>query len=219
MSCHVRPPSIRAVLAAVVLLIEPLRFAGGHDELVDALTGLGCGSGRKSARTPRLRGSQVAPPSRVSKVPTAEIADPHPLGIGRVGDDRVEDEAAGAGLPGRAAGMVRQALDVGPRPAAVVAPEEPRGADAGEHRPMGRGDVPDGGDLGAVVAIGEALARLGPALAEVVAPEDRRAVPRRTATGIQRAGVGVAADVLDRVALAGRSADRPGPASRHRTRG
>ena len=69
----------RAVLAAVVLLVEPLRVAGGHDQLVDALAGLGGGSGRKSARTPWLRGSQVAPPSRVSKVPTAEIADPHPL--------------------------------------------------------------------------------------------------------------------------------------------
>ena len=72
-SVQVAPARPRPIHAAVVLLVERLGLARRRRELVDALAGLGSGSGMKSARTPRLRGSQVAPPSRVSKMPTAEM--------------------------------------------------------------------------------------------------------------------------------------------------
>ena len=63
----------------------------------------GFGSGLKSARTPLLRGSHVAPPSRVSNTPTAEIPTQTRSAIGGVGDDRVQDQArrCPAAQPGR----------------------------------------------------------------------------------------------------------------------
>ena len=209
MSCQVSAAVGRAVLAAVVLLVEPLRIAGGHHELVDALPG-----DRQRVR------HEIGPDAGVARLPGQAAVtglerpdrrdrDPHPVRVGGMGHDRVEDQPACSGLPGRPARMVRQALDVGPRPAAIVAPEQTGDPDPGVHAAMSGRDVPDGADLRAVFAVGQAVARLGPRLAEVVAPEDGRSVPGRAAAGVQRARRRVAADVLDRVALAGRSADRP----------
>ena len=53
----------------------------------------GSGSGSKSARTPLFRGSHVAPPSRRLEHPDRRDPDPHPLRVGRVGDDRVAGSA------------------------------------------------------------------------------------------------------------------------------
>ena len=117
----------RAVLAAVVLLVEVLWLAGGHDQLVDALPGDRHRIRLKSARTPRVARLPGRP--AVARLERAHGRDrhPHPIRVGRVGDDRVEDEPAGAGLPGRARGVVGQALDVGPGPPAVIAPEQAAG--------------------------------------------------------------------------------------------
>ena len=206
-----QPTVGRAVLAAVVLLVEPLGLARGHDQLVDALAGDRVG----------IR-HEVGPDAAVARLPARaavaglERADrrdrhPHPVSVGRVRDDRVEDEPAGARLPGRAGGMVREALDVGPGAPAVVAPEQAGRADPRVDRAVGGGHVPDRADLRAGVAVGQAIARLGPGRAEVVTAEHRRAVPGRAAARVERARFGVATDVLDRVALAGGSADGPRP--------
>ena len=206
-----QPAVRRAVLAAVVLLVEPLRVAGGHDQLVDALAGLRVWIRHEvgpDAVVARLPGRPA-----VARLERADRRDrhPHPVRVGRVGDDRVEDEPAGARLPRRAGGVVREALDVGPRPSAVVAPEQPGWADARVDGAVGRGHVPDRADLRAVVAVRQPVARLGPRRAEVVTPEDRRPVPRRAPAGIERARRRVAADVLNGIALARRTADLPRP--------
>ena len=80
-----------------------------------------------------------------------------------------------------AAGVVRQPLDVGPGGAAVGGPEQARGLDAGVDGIEAGRHVPDRHDLGAVVAVGEPLAGVGPRLAEVVAAQDGGSVPRAAA--------------------------------------
>ena len=207
-----RPAAVvRAVLAAVVLLVEPLGRPGGHHQLVDALAGLRRRAGHEvgpDALVARLPGRPAV--GRLER-PDGRDRDPHPIRVGRVGTIEWRISPPAPGCPGRSAGVVRQALDVGPGPAAVIAPEQAGDPDAGVDRAVGRGDVPDGGDLRAVLAIGQPVARLRPRLAQVVAPEDGRPVPGRAAAGIERPGRRVAADVLDRVPLAGRAADRPRP--------
>src|SRR6185295_2629263 len=93
-------------------------------------------------------------------------------------------------IPARvlAAGVVAQAVEMGPRLAAVVAPEQAGRLDAGVDRAVGRGHVPDGRDRRALVAVGHPLRGVGPRRAEVVAPEHGRAVPRRATAGVDRAG-------------------------------
>ena len=125
-----------------------------------------------------------------------------------MGDDRVEDEPAGAGAPLGTARVVRQALDVLPGPAVVGRLEQPGGLDARVQPVEARGDVPHGRDLGAVVAVGEALGRMRPGLAEVVAAPHRRPEPRAPGPGeeLARRADG---DVVDRPAAAQRAADPP----------
>ena len=111
MSVQVAPPSVERYMPAVVLLVERLGLAGRHRELVDALAGLRV----------RVR-AEVGADALVARLPgRAAVArlehadrrdpDPRPLRVGRVRDDRVEDQPAGAGLPGRAGLVVR----AGPR--------------------------------------------------------------------------------------------------------
>ena len=144
----------------------------------------------KSARTPRCAAPSVAPPSRVSKTPTARDPDPRPLGIGRVRDDRVEDQPAVAGLPGRAGRVVRQALRRASssrrRPRCGTGrPVRPRPG----RPPSGRGGkAPDRLDRlhALAVAVGQPGRRVGPGLAEVVGPPDGRSVPRGAGRGEDR---------------------------------
>ena len=142
-SSQVSAAVVGAVDAAVVLLVERLRLAGRRDQLVDALAEL-----RGRAR------HEVGPDAPVARLPgraaVARLegpdggdADPHPPRVGGVGHDRVEDQAAVAGLPLRPRRVVGQAGHVGPGRAAVVAPEEPGRLDAGEDGAVGGGHVPD----------------------------------------------------------------------------
>ena len=145
-SIHVAAAVVGAVDAAVVLLVERVRLAGRHGELVDALpgdrdTGLGyeLGADADVARLPRR--------AAVARLEHADRGDPDPgpRRVGRVGDDRVQDQAAGA-RAARSAGVgwFGQALDVRPGRAAVVAPEQPGRLDAGEQRAVrGRREAPD----------------------------------------------------------------------------
>ena len=217
-SVQVSPPSVRAVHPAVVLLVERLGLAGRGRELVDALPGdrvrvrVEVGADAAVARLPGR--------AAVLRLEDADRrdADPRPLRVGRVGDDRVQDEAAGAGLPGRS----RSRGSSGPRRAT----RSRRGRRCGTGRPARRrracrrrGSWPGSRPWrsgwacrrrrGRPRRVGQALARVGPGLAEVLAAPDGRAVPRRAAAGQDRAAAGLDDEVVDRPALAQRAAHRP----------
>src|SRR4029079_11612225 len=104
----------RSVDPAVVLLVEAVRLARRHHELVDALARFGVGVRRVAvddAAIPRLpRGPAVFGRKR----PDRTDRDPHLLGVGGAGDDRVADQAARSGLPARPARMLAQALHMPP---------------------------------------------------------------------------------------------------------
>ncbi len=102
-----------------------------------------------------------------------------------------------------------------PGDAAVGAPEQTGGLDAGVDRAVRTGrEAPRGRDGLAVVAVGQADRRVGPGRAEVRAAEDGRAVPRAAAGREERARRRVDDDVVDRPAFAHRSPQRPRRASR-----
>src|SRR5471032_3017888 len=69
--------------------------------------------------------------------------------------------------------------------------------------------MPDRAHCRTVVAVGHALARMRPGRAEVIAPPDRRAVPRAAAAGVQGAGRRIVTEVIDRPAFAQRAAQAP----------
>ena len=182
----------------MVLLDQALRVGRIDQHLVHALPELGriarveVGANALVARLPGL--------AAVGRLEGADRRDAHPqvVWVGRIERDRVEDQAAVAGLPFRPAGMLAQARDVGPRLASVVAAEQAGRLDAGVDglAVCARREVPDVRDLSAVVAVGQAGARLCPGFAVVVAAEDSRAIPVAAAAGVQRAVTG-ADDVVD----------------------
>ena len=132
-----RAAVVGAVDAAVVLLVERLGLAGRRDELVDALAELGRRAGHEVGADAAVARRPGAPPSRVSKVPTAEI--PTHIRRGSVAWGTIVWRISPP-LPGCQSGrdgMLRQAGDVRPGRAAVVAPEEARRLHAGEDRRRG----------------------------------------------------------------------------------
>ena len=173
---------VGAVDAVVVALVERLGLAGGHRELVDALAGLGevGPSGLNSARTPTLRASHdVAAVARLEDADGRD-PDPRPVRVGRVGDDRVEDEPAGARPPGRPASGGWS----GPRRGVQVAPpsslrKRPAGSTPASSAPSGRRrERPDRLDrLGRRRRRSARPTNGVQVVAAVVAPPDRRAVP------------------------------------------
>ena len=113
-------------------------------------------------------------------------------------------------VPALAAVLAGEGREERPRLAVVAALEDARRLDADE-QPVARArERRDLRDLAAVlVAVGEALARLLPRLAEVAAAPDGRAVPLARGGGVDRAGRRVVDRVVDRPALAVRAAHRP----------
>ncbi len=164
----------------------------------------------KSARTPLLRVAQVWPPSVVSNVPAAEIATHSRCCVVRMGDDRVQDQPARAGLPLWLRWVFAQARDVRPGLAAVFAAEQSRRLGAGIERAVGLGHVPDRAHLGAVRAVVDAAARLRPGGAVVGAAKDGRAVPGVAAAG-KESPVRGANEVVNGPQIAERAARRPCP--------
>ena len=199
----------RPVDAAVVLLVEVLAPVGRHHQLVHALPELGVDvrlEARPNARVARLpRRPAVAGLEHADR----RDADPHAVRVLPVRDDGVEDQATGARFPCRPGPMVGQPLDMFPRGATVAAAEQAGGLDAGVDRVVGRGDIPDGRELGAVVAVREPVAGVGPRRAKVVAAPDGRPVPRAAAPGEQGARAGLEGHVVDRPPLAQRAAKGP----------
>src|SRR5687768_12860584 len=173
----------RAVDAAMVLLVERLGLACRHDELVHTLPGLGVRVGREAGSDPAISSLPGGATIFGGERPDRADRDPHPLRVAWMGNDRVADEAARARLPAGTARVVAQARDVRPGLAAVVAPEQASGLGPGPDRPVGTGDVPDRRDLRAIVAVGQPFGGMGPGRAEILASEDGRSVPGRSAGG------------------------------------
>ena len=181
----------------------------------------------------RLRRSQVAPPSSVAKTPAAEMPIQSFSGLAGSEQDRVQDEARGAGIPACGGRVIGQGLDPLPGLAAIEAPQQARGLGSGVEPAVGVTQRPD---LGKAVAEGQrrvgpadhagevrvvgrpvvhrALGEPGdlPALAAVVRAPDARAVPVAAATGPDRPGRRVADEVVDRPAVAVRTRYLPAAA-------
>ena len=124
---------LASVHAAMVLLVEPVGHARRHGQVVHALAGLGVAL---------LLGQEVAARAAVAGLPgpaavrgvehaAGRDRDPELLRVLGMGHQRVQDQPAAAGLPVRPRGMLAQAGDVAPGPAAVVAAEQARGLDPG----------------------------------------------------------------------------------------
>ena len=210
MSSHVRPPSVERYTPQWFCWYSRSGLAGGHHELVDALAGLRVrvrrvevGTDAAVARLPgraAVLGRERARPALIAThIRSASV------GWGTI-VWQISPPAPGC-QPGPASGGRAGPSTWRPRRAAVVAPEQAGRLDAGVDRAVRRGHVPDRRDLRAVVAVGQALRRVRPGLAEVVAPEHGRPVPRRAAAGVDRAGRRVPLEVVDRPALAERLRD------------
>ena len=160
-----------SVNAAVVLLVEAIRIAGGHHELVDALAGLRVGVRRVAVGHAAV--SRLPARAAVLGGERADRADrdPHPIRVVGWGTIVWQMSPPAPGDQPGPARVVAEGRHVGPRGAVVVAAEEAGRLDAGVDRAVRRRDVPDGRDLLAIVAVRHALGQVRPRLAEVVGPE------------------------------------------------
>src|SRR6476469_4604679 len=199
--------------AHVVLLVHPLPVLRGANELVDAEADV-LVVRRPVAAQPSVPGSPVR-----AAVLGLEGADSlhdreEAVGVVGIGDEARDAEVAGrlvrGVVPLLAAVLAAQRGEERPRLAVVAALEDARRLDADE-QPVARArERRDLRDLAAVVvAIGQALARLLPRLAEVRATPYRGAVPLARRGGVDRAGGPVVDRVVDRPAFAIRAAQRP----------
>src|SRR4051794_34662167 len=198
---------VRAVDAAVVLLPDPLRLLGMHQQLVHALPDVGIWVRHELRRDVLVdRGPGV----------TAVLA---PEGAGsRDGDvhgtvdelNRVSAHAPSGRLPAVARRMLEQPLVQLPRPAAVAGAEQDAGVAAEPQLRVAAGlDVPRRVELELAV-LGEAqLVGALPALAAVGRTMRARAVERVVRGGMERAVTRVDDRVVDRPALQQRALDLP----------
>src|SRR3990170_2848555 len=191
----------------MVLLVEVLAAIGGHHELVDSLPEFRVGiwgEAGADAAIARLPGeAAVACLERADR----GDADPQPGRVGAVRDYRMEDEAAVSRLPLRARRMVGEPGHVLPGRPTINAPEEARRLDARIDGAVCGCHVPDGGELGTIVTVGEAFARMGPGRARVIAAPDRRSVPRARAAGEDCAALRGHRDIVDGPTLTQRTAE------------
>src|SRR5581483_773593 len=130
---------------------------------------------------------------------------------GDVGDAEMPRRLLRRVVPVLARLVLRRAMEL-PRLAAVAALEDAGWLGPREHPAMGGREARDLRQLPlGVVAVGQALARLRPRLAEVGALPDGRAVPLARGGGVDRAVRLVVHGVVDRPPLAERAADVPAP--------
>ena len=157
-------------------------------------------------------------------------ADPELFRVRRVGDDGVQHQACGAGVPAAGGRVVAQALDSFPGYPAIGAGEQACGLGACVKRAVGIAQRPDLREfigerqrpaapvdhgrevrivLGPIVHGAPGQARKIPVFAAIKRAPDAGAVPVAAARGPQRSGRRVADDVVDRPAVAERPADAP----------
>ena len=115
---------------------------------------------------------------------------------------RMQDQPGAAGVPLRPRRVFLQPVDMLPVVAAVVAAEQPGRLHAGIEAAVLRRHAPHRLDRLVAGLIGEAGAGMRPALAEIGGFPDGRAEPFIAAAAIDRAGLGVADDMVHRPVLA-----------------
>src|SRR5207244_2036823 len=125
------PSVVRAVHAAVELLVQGVGLGWGAAQVVHAQNGRVVSGVFRPARQ-----SADAPPpggSSVVGVPDTGCRDGERQAcrISRIGADRMQAEATAAALPPRAAGLVPQCPVQVPGATAVIAAEQRSGGDAG----------------------------------------------------------------------------------------
>ena len=212
-------PRLAGVVGAmhpdVVLLVHALRV-GRADELVHAEADLFV-LGRPVAAQPavprRPRRTAVLGLERADALHDRE----EPVGVAGLGDEARDPEVPGRLVGGivptlapRLAGESRQQR---PGLPVVAALEDSRRLDADEQAVAGSCERRHLRDLAPVlVAVGEALARHLPRLAEIRAAPDGGAVPLARSGRIDRAGGRVVDGVVDGPPFAERAAERPLPA-------
>ena len=123
---------------------------------------------------------------------------------------RVQDQPGAAGVPMRPRRMLLQALDVLPGLAAVVGAEQPGGLDPGIEAAVARSHAPHRLDRLGAGFVGQSLAGMRPALAEIAGFPDCRPEPFIAAAGVDRAGAWVADEMVDRPGRTERALDLPG---------
>ena len=116
---------------------------------------------------PRLRGSQVLPPSARVEHAGRRDADPDLVLVMRMDDQRVQDQAGAAGMPVFARRVVPQSLDMRPGLAPIVAAEQAGRLHAGIEAAVARGEAPHRLDRLFAGLVGEAFAGMRPGLAEI----------------------------------------------------
>ena len=112
------------------------RAPGGHGQVVHALAGLGVALLLGQVSRSACRGCGPPRSRRHRRCGTRRRSRCRPrAGPGRRGGhQRVQDQAAAAGLPVRARGMLAQPRDMAPGLAAILAAEQAGGLDAGIDR-------------------------------------------------------------------------------------
>ena len=136
------------------------------------------------------------------------------VGVVGLGDEARDPEVPGrlvrGIVPALAAVLAREGGEERPGLAVVAALEDARRLDSDEQPVAGPRERRHLGDPAAVlVAVGEALARVLPGLAQVAAAPDGGAVPLARGGGEDRAGVRVVDGVVDGPSFAVRAAQRP----------
>src|SRR5690606_30639013 len=190
--------------ARVVLLVEKGAAPGRLHEAVHALAEFGIalvlrheiGTGAFVARLPR--------PTTVLSIEDAgrRDADPDAGFVGRIGYERMQDQARPARVPFRPGGMISQALDMPPAFAAIVACKQARGLDARVERAVASSQAPHRLNRLLAFLVGEARAGMRPAMAEIIRPPDGGAKPFVAARAVDRSRVLVGDDMLHRPSLA-----------------
>jgi hypothetical protein len=145
--------------------------------------------------------------------------DPHAVGVYGVEDDRVDDEAAGAGEPAAACVVVVEGVFFEPGLAVVLGTKQAAGIDAAEEdarlRSAPRLEAPEALDAasGVVWELGGELA-FAPGLAEVRGAGDVVAEPGAVSRRVEGAGAAVDCGVVDLDAVEEGPGQLPGVARR-----
>ncbi len=233
------PPGVAAVVAAhhvPVLLHEqdvgPGRVGG---DVVDAVAHLGVGVGDPLRVQPLVDRPPVGAAVVAAERAGGGDGGDDPVGPVTVEEDRVQAQAAGAGLPARGGAVAPQPGQLAPGHAAVVGPEQGGVLHPGVD-PVGVGrrrlEVPHPGELPRIrravvplvrvdlALVAEVVADRVPRLAAVVGPVDDLAEPPARLRGVEPVRVGRRPlHVVDLPAAEVRPADVPVPAGFRPTSG
>ena len=212
---HLRPRApavVAAVHAAVVLLVQAVTVGGRHHELVHAVADLGV--------LDRPVGAQAPVARRPGRAVVRGLEDAEPLHddpeagriVGMRQDARQAEMAGrlvGRIVPGRAARLAVERAQQRPGLAAVTALEQAGRLGAGQHAPVRGAQTGDLRQPQVAVAIGQALARQLPGLAQVAAAPDARTVPLARGRRVDRARCRIVHRMVDRPPVAERTTHAP----------